>query len=199
MNRIQHILLSILCIFSMMPLSAKTVDPQGDSLAIAKMRAKMDQIRKYRPTVALVLSGGGAKGAAHVGAIKYIEQLDIPVDMVLGTSIGGLVGGLYSLGYPVEEIDSLMTHMDWNWVLSDELSRDYISYTDMKYKEKYMISIPFFYEKDYYNMKLAEDYRFDELINMRLLTSVRITPEVAKSLRETFLEAFRLDSCTDRM
>ena len=134
MNRIQHILLSILCIFSMMPLSAKTVDPQGDSLAIAKMRAKMDQIRKYRPTVALVLSGGGAKGAAHVGAIKYIEQLDIPVDMVLGTSIGGLVGGLYSLGYPVEEIDSLMTHMDWNWVLSDELSRDYISYTDMKYK-----------------------------------------------------------------
>jgi NTE family protein len=56
-----------------------------------------------------------------------------------------------------------MKNMDWNWVLSDELSRDYISYTDSKYKEKYMISIPFYYEKDYYNMKLAEDYRFDEL------------------------------------
>lgn len=142
---------------------ARSIDPKGDSIAVAKMRARMDQIRKYRPTVALVLSGGGAKGAAHVGAIKYIEELGIPVDMVLGTSIGGLVGGLYSLGYPVETIDSLMTGMNWDWVLSDELSRDYISYTDVKYKEKYMISIPFYYEKDYYNMKLAEDYRFDDL------------------------------------
>ena len=143
--------------------SARSIDPAGDSIAIAKVRAKMDAIRNYRPTVALVLSGGGAKGAAHVGVIKHLEELGIPVDMVLGTSIGGLVGGLYSLGYPVETIDSLMTGMDWNWVLSDELSREYISYTDMKYKEKYMISIPFYYEKDYYNMKLADEYRFEDL------------------------------------
>lgn len=142
---------------------ARTIDPKGDSLAIAKVREKMAEIRKHRPTVALVLSGGGAKGAAHVGAIRYIEELGIPVDMVLGTSIGGLVGGLYSLGYQVEEIDSLFCNMDWNWVLSDDLSRDYISYTDTKYKEKYLISIPFYYEKDYYNMKLADEYRFDDL------------------------------------
>ena len=82
--------------------AARTLDPEGDSLAIARMREKMAEIRKHRPTVALVLSGGGAKGAAHVGAIRYIEELGIPVDMVLGTSIGGLVGGLYSLGYQVE-------------------------------------------------------------------------------------------------
>ena len=75
-----------------------TVDPVGDSLAINKMRAKMDAIRKYRPTVALVLSGGGAKGAAHIGAIDFIERLGIPVDMVLGTSMGGLIGSLYALG-----------------------------------------------------------------------------------------------------
>ena len=144
------------------PLCARSVDPKADSAAVARMRSKMAQIRQHRPTVALVLSGGGAKGAAHVGAIKYIEELGIPVDMVVGTSIGGLVGGLYSLGYPISEVDSLMINMDWNWVLSDELSRDYVSYTDMKYKEKYLLSIPFYYEKDYYNMKLADDYRFDE-------------------------------------
>ena len=144
------------------PLCARSVDPKADSAAVARMRSKMAQIRQHRPTVALVLSGGGAKGAAHVGAIKYIEELGIPVDMVVGTSIGGLVGGLYSLGYPISEVDSLMVNMDWNWVLSDELSRDYVSYTDMKYKEKYLLSIPFYYEKDYYNMKLADDYRFDE-------------------------------------
>ena len=156
------LVLVVLCMTAFQ-VSARSIDPKGDSAAIARVRVKMDEIRKHRPTVALVLSGGGAKGAAHVGAIKYIEQLGIPVDMVLGTSIGGLVGGLYSLGYPIETVDSLMKCMDWNWVLSDELSRDYISFTDMKYKEKYMISIPFYYEKDYYNMKLAEEYRFDDL------------------------------------
>ena len=125
------------------------------------MRQKMARIRQYRPTVALVLSGGGAKGAAHVGVIRYIEELGIPVDMVLGTSMGGLVGGLYSLGYTVDQIDSLMSNMDWNWALSDRLSRKYITYSDLKYKEKYLLSIPFFYERDYYRMMRADETRFD--------------------------------------
>lgn len=143
--------------------SARSLDPKGDSLAIANVRQKMDEIRKHRPVVALVLSGGGAKGAAHLGVMKYMEELDIPVDMVLGTSIGGLVGGMYSLGYQVDEIDDLFQNMDWNWVLSDELAREYTSYVDTKYNEKYVISIPFYYEKDYYKMKLADEYRFDDL------------------------------------
>ena len=142
-------------------ISARTVDPVADSIAVAAMRERMAQIRKHRPTVALVLSGGGAKGAAHVGVIEYIEELGIPVDVVLGTSMGGLIGGLYSLGYTVHEIDSLVRNMDWPWVLSDKLSRDYISYTNLRYKEKYQLSIPFYYEKDYYKMRLADEYQFD--------------------------------------
>jgi NTE family protein len=121
---LSSLLTAIIVLSAFVPVSARSIDPKGDSAAVARVRAKMDEIRKHRPTVALVLSGGGAKGAAHVGAIKYIEELGIPVDMVLGTSIGGLVGGLYSLGYPIETVDSLMKNMDWNWVLSDELSRD---------------------------------------------------------------------------
>lgn len=140
--------------------SARSVTPKEDSAAVARMRQRMAEIRKHRPTVALVLSGGGAKGAAHVGVIKYIEKLGIPVDMVLGTSMGGLIGGLYSLGYSQAEIDTLVRNMDWDWVLSDKLSREYISYTDVKYKEKYLFSMPFYYEKDYYQMKLADDSRF---------------------------------------
>ena len=58
------------------------------------MRSKMDRIRRRRPTVALVLSGGGAKGAAHVGVLRFLEEEGIPIDMVLGPSMGGLVGGL---------------------------------------------------------------------------------------------------------
>ena len=148
---------------------ANSVDPKGDSLAFERMRQRMAQIRKSRPTVALVLSGGGAKGTAHVSAIKYIEELGIPVDMVVGTSMGGLIGALYSLGYTVEEMDSLVRNMDWSWALSDNLSRDYITYTDMKYKEKYLLSIPFYYERNYYKMKLADEHRFDDLKKHEIL------------------------------
>ena len=164
MRRYVHMISLILVLaLSVIPVAARDrgVDPKADSIAVAAMRERMDGIRKYRPTVALVLSGGGAKGAAHVGVIKRIEELGIPVDMVLGTSMGGLVGGLYALGYTVEQMDSIVRNMDWDWALTDKLSRKYISYTDMKYKEKYLLSIPFFYEKDYFRMKLADDNRFD--------------------------------------
>ena len=158
---VRYIICLAVMIVGCQMLSARSVDPEADSVAVARMRARMAKIREHRPTVALVLSGGGAKGAAHVGVMEYVEELGIPVDMVLGTSMGGLIGGLYSLGYTVSEIDSLVRNMDWEWVLSDKLSREYISYTDIKYKEKYLLSIPFYYEKDYYKMKLAEEYRFD--------------------------------------
>jgi NTE family protein len=154
------ILLCMTCIGPAM-MHARGVDPRADSLAIGRMRQKMDQVRKYRPVVALVLSGGGAKGAAHVSVIRYIEELGIPVDMVLGTSMGGLIGGLYALGYSVDQMDTLVRNMDWNWALSDRLSREYVSYSDTKYKEKYMLSIPFFYERDYFRMKVADENRFD--------------------------------------
>ena len=133
--------------------ASASVDPEADAEAIARMRARMDEIRKHRPTVALVLSGGGAKGAAHVGVIEYIEELGIPVDMVLGTSMGGLIGGLYALGYSVDQMDTLVRNMDWNWALSDRIPREYVSYTDMKYKEKYLLSIPFFYDRRLYRQR----------------------------------------------
>ena len=98
------------------------IDPKADSAAIARMRGRMDEIRKFRPTVALVLSGGGAKGAAHIGVIRYVESLGIPVDMVLGTSMGGLVGGLYALGYTPDQMDTLIRGIDWQWALSESLS-----------------------------------------------------------------------------
>lgn len=162
MRHLLYISLFIILLSAGGSVSARGIDLQADSAAVAQMQRRMAEIRKHRPTVGLVLSGGGAKGAAHVGVIQYMEELGIPIDLVVGTSMGGLIGGLYSLGYPIAEIDSLVRNMDWEWVLSDELSREYISYTDMKYKEKYMISVPFFYEKDYYNMKLAEEHRFDD-------------------------------------
>lgn len=140
---------------------AQTVNPEEDSLAIEEMRQRLAEIRKHRPTVALVLSGGGAKGAAHIGVIDYVEKLGIPVDVVLGTSMGGLVGALYSLGYTPAQLDSIVSNIDWGWAFTDRVPREYISYAGMRYKEKYMLSIPFYYEKDYYRKKVADDEMFD--------------------------------------
>ena len=138
---LSYFLIALISLLSVGSAGATSIDPKGDTLAFQRMRQRMAEIRKRRPTVALVLSGGGAKGTAHVPVIRYIEELGIPIDLVVGTSMGGLIGGLYSLGYTVEEMDSIVRNMDWGWVLSDKLSRDYITYTDMKYKEKYLLSI----------------------------------------------------------
>lgn len=150
----------LLLLITSASLQARGIDPAADSIAVKQMQARMENIRQYRPTVALVLSGGGAKGLAHIGAIRYLESLGIPIDMVLGTSMGGLVGGLYSLGYTPDQIDYMVHQIDWHWVFSDRLPRDYYSYSDTRYREKYLLSIPFFYEKDYYEMKVADEARF---------------------------------------
>ena len=161
MKRILSIIFMLLCMAS--GIQARGIDPKADSIAVQQMRERMDQIRQHRPTVALVLSGGGAKGLAHIGVIRYVESLGIPVDMVLGTSMGGLIGGLYALGYDVDQMEELVKSIDWNWVFTDRVSRKYVSYSDTKYKEKYMLAIPFYYEKDYYRMKMMNEYRFDPM------------------------------------
>lgn len=117
-----------------------------DSLAIKEIKTRMKNIKKTRPTVAVVLSGGGAKGAAHIGVLKYLESIGMPVDLVTGTSMGGLVGGLYSLGYSADQLDSLIRKIDWSLAMSDKIPRPYVSYSEMKYKEKYLLSIPFYDE-----------------------------------------------------
>ena len=124
-----------------------------DSAKVVAVRARMDSIRSTRPVVALVLSGGGAKGVAHIGAIRRIEELGIPVDMVLGTSMGGLIGGMYSLGYGPDDMEKLVSEADWSYLITDKQPRKYISLNEMTYKGQHQICIPFYYEKDYYRQR----------------------------------------------
>ena len=140
-------------------LATASVDPEGDAAAFKEMSRRLDRIRRteHRPTVALVLSGGGAKGAAHVGVIRYLEEQHIPVDVVVGTSMGGLIGGLYALGYDAAYMDSLVRSVDWNLVLSDKVPQDYISYATKQYREKYMLSIPFHYSDDVFRAMIGQD------------------------------------------
>lgn len=74
----------------------------------------------HRPKVAVVLSGGGAKGMAHIGALEVIERAGIPIDIVTGTSMGSIIGGLYSVGWSAQKLDSLVRGQNWPFLLSDK-------------------------------------------------------------------------------
>lgn len=95
-----------------------------------------------RKTVALVLSGGGAKGAAHIGAIKVIEEAGIPVDMVVGTSMGAIIGGLYSIGYTPAQLDSMARTLEWDVLLSDRVKEQRRSLMEREQTENYVVSMP---------------------------------------------------------
>ena len=97
---------------------------------------------KDRPKIGLVLSGGGAKGLAHIGVLKTIESLDIPIDYVTGTSMGSVIGSLYAAGYSVEQIDSIATHINWGDLFNDKLSRDQISIEEKYDTERYILEMP---------------------------------------------------------
>lgn len=155
-------------------LSTPSVNPYADSVAIAKMRVKMDSIRKHRPTVAVVLAGGGAKGAAHIGVLEYLEEQGIPVDMVLGTSMGGLMGGLYAMGHPAKVIDSFLVNTDWSVMMSDNVPSSKLPYTRRSFNETYAMRIPFHYEHEEDELISASDRK---AIRNKVLTDSRPTEE----------------------
>ena len=76
---------------------------------------------KHRQTIGLVFEGGGALGLAHIGVIRWLEAHHIPVDYVAGTSMGGLVGGLYASGLNPDEMKAFVDKIDWHTVLSGQL------------------------------------------------------------------------------
>ena len=99
--------------------------------------------QQQRKKVGVVLSGGGAKGVAHIKALKVIEEAGIPIDYIVGTSMGSIVGGLYAIGYTPEQLDSMVRKQNWTFLLSDRIKRSAMSLTDRERSEKYIVSIPF--------------------------------------------------------
>ena len=101
------------------------------------------QAAEVYPKVGLVLSGGGARGFAHIGALKVLEEIGMPVDFVVGTSMGSIVGGLYAIGYSASEIDKIITEVDWEDVFSDTPPRKLWSYQKKSASAKYILEVGF--------------------------------------------------------
>ena len=96
-----------------------------------------------RPKVGVVLSGGGAKGYAHVGALKVIEEAGIKIDYIGGTSMGAIIGGLYAAGYSPDELEKIMHQLDISSLITQNKNRAEIPFFDKSYKEKYILELPF--------------------------------------------------------
>lgn len=97
----------------------------------------------HKPKIGLVLSGGGAKGFAHVGVLKVLEEAKIPIDYIAGTSIGSIVGGLYACGYDASTLEKIVKSQDWSSLLSNEYKSELVTPFDKAEQSRYNISFPF--------------------------------------------------------
>ncbi len=90
-----------------------------------------------RPKIGLVLSGGGAKGYAHVGVIRKLEEHGIVPDYITGTSMGSIVGALYAIGYTPDQMENIITSVNWDEVISNRVAFDKISFEEKQFYDRY--------------------------------------------------------------
>nr|WP_317130640.1 patatin-like phospholipase family protein [Algibacter pacificus] len=102
-----------------------------------------NRTEKNTPKVGLVLSGGGAKGLAHIGVLKVIDSLGIKIDYVAGTSMGAIIGGLYAAGYSGNQLDSIFHEVDFDKLINDDLPRSSKAFYERDNAERYAIKLPF--------------------------------------------------------
>ncbi|MCF0164227.1 MAG: patatin-like phospholipase family protein [Bacteroidales bacterium] len=144
----KHLFATLLLCVMILPVSAtedKTTSTttevkEGVSLIVVNEDALQSD---ERPKIGLVLSGGGAKGSAHIGVIRMIEEIGIPIDYVAGTSMGSIIGGLFALGYTSAEMDAIISEMDWPKYMKDEVNLSKLSFQQRQKKSSYLLDIPF--------------------------------------------------------
>jgi len=104
---------------------------------------KSFQIRRDHPKIGLVLSGGGARGISHVGVLKGLEKYNVPIDMIIGTSMGSVIGGFYAAGFTTAQLERMVKSIEWNNIFSDDTQREDLFLGQKVEKDRYIITIRF--------------------------------------------------------
>ncbi|MEA3462153.1 MAG: patatin-like phospholipase family protein [Bacteroidota bacterium] len=118
-----------------------------------------------RPKIGYVLSGGGAKGMAHVGVLKVLEEVGLEPDYITGTSMGSIMGGLYSIDYSAEEISHIIETVDWSQVLTNEIPANQVLMRRKKDYSKFMMEMPVYNGKPELPSGLIEGQKLSELFS----------------------------------
>ncbi|NOY49339.1 MAG: hypothetical protein GXO88_02045 [Chlorobi bacterium] len=127
-----------------------------------------------RPTVGLVMSGGGAKGFAYIGLLKVMREAGLRVDYVAGTSMGSIVAGLYAVGYSPEDIEKLVQSEDWDMVLNDLIPREDIAYSEKEFASDAILTLPLKEKKLGLMSSFHEGQEVDQLLNYFLSPAYNI-------------------------
>ncbi len=106
------------------------------------VQAQTDSIAPKRPKIGLVLSGGGAKGFAHIGVLKVLEEVGLQPDYITGTSMGGILGGFYALGFSADSIAKVVALQDWELLMNDKIKRSDLAFQDKENDERYVLTLP---------------------------------------------------------
>lgn len=107
-------------------------------VSIPELRAQESE----KPKLGLVLSGGGARGVAHIGIIKAMEEAGLRPDYIAGTSMGSIIAALYASGYSAEQMEEVILEINWDQILSNKVPLNYISYEEKEYYDRYLVGIP---------------------------------------------------------
>jgi NTE family protein len=129
-----------------------------------------------RPKVGLVLSGGGAKGIAHIGVLRWLEEHRIPVDYISGTSIGAYVSGMYALGYSADEIEATMLRLNWSLGYSDSVPRADLSLRFQRTNDKFNVPIDLGLDVVNFEIKLPQGWLQGQSMLRLIHDSIGVLP-----------------------
>lgn len=132
--------------------------------------------QESRPKIGLALSGGGARGSAHIGVLKALEELGVPVDYIAGTSMGAIIGGIYASGYSADELNQVLTDMDWNRALSDRPDRRDRTMRKKELESQFLIPYRIGFNGGRIQMPLGaiEGQHLDQVLNNILMSVIDI-------------------------
>jgi len=130
-----------------------------------------------RPRIGLVLSGGGAPGAAHIGVLKMLDALHVPIDAIAGTSMGAVVGGLYASGYSAREIEAIMTSVNWQEAFRDRPTRTDLTFRRKEEEENFLVNFPLGLRSRHFQLPkgLIQGQKLSQILRRLTLPTAAIT------------------------
>jgi NTE family protein len=163
MNAVRKTLVLLLCLVCGNP-------------ALAQAVTDLSQAEPGRPKIGLALSGGGARGGAHVGVLKKLEELGVPVDYIAGTSMGAIIGGFYAAGYSADQIEILLNETDWNAALTDKPQRRERTMRKKELEAEFLVPYRVGYNRGRFQIPLGaiEGQHLDQIFHRILLPVVEI-------------------------
>ena len=123
------------------------------------------------PKVGLVLSGGGARGISHVGVIKQLEKYQIPIDLIVGTSMGSVIGGFYAAGYSSDQIESIVRSINWDDLFLDETERENLFLGQKEENDRYLLNIRFEEFRAYIPSSISPGQKILSMLSDKLLNA----------------------------